>query len=92
MVDANGEKNLLRGVSVTLTAVLAIVALWVTYTQTTRFTLRDGLRHETRMTAIEVKGVKMDDKYDDIIERLVRIEALLQYNGVGPYDGLRGGP
>ena len=80
----NGEKSLLKGVSITLAAILGIMAAWAAYTQTTRFTWEDGVRHEARMHNLEVTDKENEARYDEIIIRLTKIESMLEYRRVNP--------
>ena len=83
----NGDKGFLRGITITLTVMIGIMALWAGYTQTNRFTWDDGLRHEKRMEGLEDKNVRIEDRYDNIMSRLTRIEVLLQYMKSNGNDG-----
>jgi len=75
----NGDKGFLRGITITLTVMIGIMALWAGYTQTNRFTWDDGLRHEKRMQGFEDKNSRTEERYTMIMNRLTRIEVLLQY-------------
>ena len=80
MGEDNGEKGVLRGVVITLTAVLGIMGAWAVWTQSTRFTWKDGERHEVRMARHEETDRMREVEYDEIVIRLTRIESLLRYN------------
>jgi len=77
--NTNGDKNFLRGITITLTVMIGITVLWTGYTKSNRFTYRDSQRHEARMEKLEEFDIHIDTRLDRFSEQLIRIETLIRY-------------
>lgn len=90
MGDTPENDKFLKGLLAAFGIVVTLMGGWTVYTQSNRFTHRDGERQAKRIErieasdlrmseAMETQRMKLDEKYDQIVRQLARIEGSLNY-------------